>query len=467
MESLFTCVSAHRDKIACIEENGAETGYDVLVNEALKLSERIGDKKKLILVYCRQNLEAIVGYLAARLGGHTALLLDSDLSKNLLTTLIQIYRPNYAWKPREDSEYELVCLSKDPHPHLNPQLSILLSTSGSTGSPKMVRLSERNLLKNAVSIIGCLPIRADDRPIISLPFQYAYGLSVLNTHLQAGATLLLAETPVIQGKFWQFFKSGQATSFSGVPYTYEMLKRIKFKDMHLPSLRYMTQAGGKMHVELVREFLELAELKGYEFYVMYGQTEATARIACLPYRKLREKIGSIGLPIPEGRWWLQNPDKTKIDSFNQQGELIYSGPNAMMGYADSAEDLARGDDLGGVLETGDLAYFDQEGYCYITGRLKRFIKLFGKRFSLDDIQQSLTRAGMESVAGGSDNRLLIATTRHEKVDAISRYLIDEYKIHHSVIEVFPVDGFPMGTNGKLLYGELFARLSENRGFEAS
>ncbi len=460
---LLTRLSAHKDRLAFIQEGGTETSYEQLLRKAVTLSDQIGEEKSLIVIYCKFNIATIVGYLASRLGGHTALLLDTDLSRDLIDTLIATYQPNYLWRPHENSgQYELVCLKKQPHPHLRPELSILLSTSGSTGSPKLVRLSERNLLENAASIIAYLQVNRDDRPIISLPFHYSYGLSVLNTHLHVGATLLLTEASVTQGRFWQLFKSGSGNSFSGVPYTYEMLKRLKFKEMQLPNLRYMTQAGGKMDLQLLREFLELAERCGFKFYVMYGQTEATARIAYLPYKKLREKIGSIGIPIPGGQWWLQDQRRVRIESPNQQGELIYSGPNVMMGYADTVEDLARGDDLGGVLETGDLAYFDAEGYCYITGRLKRFIKLFGNRFSLDDIQKSLTRMGLEAVAGGSDNRLLIATTMPDRIDAIRDYLTNEYKIHHSVVEVFPVDRFPMSSSGKLLYGELFSKLSENQ-----
>lgn len=455
-------LSEHKNRLAFIQADGTETSYEQLLSEAVRLNDRIGEGKRLIVVFCKFNIATIVGYLASRLGGHTALLLDTELSKNLIDTLIATYQPNYLWQPGDNgAKYELVCLTEQPHTHLHADLSILLSTSGSTGSPKLVRLSERNLLENAASIIEYLQINRDDRPILSLPFHYSYGLSVLNTHLHVGATLLLTEASVTQGKFWQFFKSGSGNSFSGVPYTYEMLKRLKFKDMQLPNLRYVTQAGGKMDVELLREFLELAEYRGFEFYVMYGQTEATARIAYLPYKKLKQKIGSIGIPIPGGQWWLQDQQGVRIESPNQQGELIYSGPNVMMGYADTVEDLARSDELGGVLETGDLAYFDTEGFCYITGRLKRFIKLFGNRFSLDDIQKSLTRMELESVAGGSDNRLLIATTMPEKIDAIRDYLTNEYKIHHSVVEVFPVDRFPMSSSGKLLYGELFSKLSEN------
>ena len=453
----------HKDRCAFIRENGGETSYQQLLDYAMKLSTRIGNKKSLIAIYCKQNTATVIGYIAARLGGHTALLLDNQLNEHLINTLVTTYQPNYVWQPSGNgAEYELICLDNQAHPHLHPDLSLLLSTSGSTGSPKLVKLSEKNLLANAASIIEYLGINQDDRPIISLPFHYSYGLSVLNTHLHVGATMLLTESPVTQGRFWQFFKSARANSFSGVPYTYEMLRKLRFKEMQLHSLRYMTQAGGKMDQELIRYFVDISEQRGFKFYVMYGQTEATARIAYLPYNKVREKINSIGIPIPGGQWWLQDEQKTKIASPHKQGELVYRGLNVMMGYAETIEDLGCGDELDGVLETGDLAYFDADGFCYITGRLKRFIKLFGNRYSLDDIQKSLTQAGMESVAGGFDNRLLIATKMHDKVDAICDYLTEEYKIHHSVIEVYPVDSFPIGSSGKLRYGELFASLTKDQ-----
>ncbi len=462
MDLLATLLN-HKNRCAFTQEDGSEISYQKLLDHAMDLSARIRNEKSLIVVYCKQNIATVIGYLAARLGGHTALLLDNQLNEHLTNTLIATYQPDYLWQPTDDgTQYELVCLNKDSHYYLHPDLSLLLSTSGSTGSPKLVKLSERNLLANATSIIEYLHINQGDRPIISLPFHYSYGLSVLNTHLHVGATILLTESSVTQGRFWRFFKSAGADSFSGVPYTYEMLKRLRFKDMQLHTMRYMTQAGGKMDQELIQYFVDISEQRDFKFYVMYGQTEATARISYLPFTEVREKIGSIGIPIPGGQWWLQDEQKNRIETPNKQGELVYRGPNVMMGYAETLQDLARGDERDGVLETGDLAYFDADGFCYITGRLKRFIKLFGNRYSLDDIQESLSEAGMESVAGGWDNNLLIATKMHDKLDSIRDYLTEEYKIHHSVIKVYSVDDFPIGSNGKLMYGELFARLTTDQ-----
>ncbi|MEN8131489.1 MAG: AMP-binding protein [Pseudomonadota bacterium] len=336
-------------------------------------------------------------------------------------------------------------------------MSILLPTSGSTGSPKLVRLSEKNIMANTRSIVEYLDIKGSDRPIISLPFHYSYGLSVLNTHLLVGATILLTEASVSQGRFWEFFRSGEGNSIAGVPFAYEMLKRLGFENMQLDNLRYMTQAGGKLADSLIEYILALAEDRGFKFYMMYGQTEATARIAYLPFELAREKIGSVGIPIPKGKWWLQDSQKNRIEHPFVKGEIVYEGPNVMMGYAETIEDLSRGDDLGGVLETGDLAYFDTDGFCFITGRIKRFVKVFGNRYSLDEIEHALNQAGVECRVGGFDNQILIAVKMFENTDLVHDQLTGVFNLHHSTFEIFTVNAFPVASNGKIQYAELFGK----------
>jgi acyl-CoA synthetase (AMP-forming)/AMP-acid ligase II len=426
----------------------------------LTLASRLGYEKRLIAVDCRQNIDTVVGYLAARLGGHATIMMAGNLSGNLKRRIVEAYRPHYLWRsPNIEENYELETLKDGLVTKINRQLALLLPTSGSTGSPKHVRLSEANLDANAQSIIEYLRIDKSDRPITSLPFHYSYGLSVLNSHIQAGATLCVTGLSVSQGEFWKFFRSNDCNSFAGVPYTYEMLKRLGFARIELPSLRYMTQAGGKMNKDLTLYFLALAEERGFQFYTMYGQTEATARISYLPYSHARSKIGSIGKPIPKGNWWLVKENNVRIEEPNQEGELVYSGPNVMLGYAESGEDLALGDCLKGVLKTGDLVYMDAEGYCYITGRLKRFIKIYGNRFSLDEIEENLSQAGVECRVGGVDNKLCVAVRNPNQIDTVQSLLRNTFDIHRATIEALVVKDFPVSPSGKTLYGELFKHIS--------
>ena len=197
-----------------------------------------------------------------------------------------------------------ICLYKGDSEDANlyKDLGLLLTTSGSTGSPKLVRLSYENVKANAESIAEYLSIDENERPITSLPMYYSYGISVINSHYIKDATLLLTDHPVIQKLFWMFAQDEKATSIAGVPFTYEMLRRLRIFKMDLPYLKTMTQAGGKLNAKLAKEYIENAQATGKRFFVMYGQTEATARMSYLPLDKALEKYASIGIAIPGGRF---------------------------------------------------------------------------------------------------------------------------------------------------------------------
>ena len=236
---------------------------------------------------------------------------------------------------------------------------------------------------------------------------YTYGLSIINSHLLVGAVLLLTEKALTQKEFWNFFKEAGATSFGGVPYTYEMLDRLRFYRMELPSLRYMTQAGGKLIPELHKKFAEYAEKNGKKFIVMYGQCEATARMGYLPADKAIEKCGSMGIAIPGGRFRLIGLDGSTVTEPYTTGELVYEGDNVTLGYAECGEDLLKGDEQHGVLETGDMAQFDEEGFYYIVGRKKRFLKIYGNRVNLDEIDRMVKGEflGIDCAAAGVDDHM--------------------------------------------------------------
>ena len=271
----------------------------------------------------------------------------------------------------------------------------------------MVRQSYNNILSNTESIVEYLNLDSTERPITTLPMNYTYGLSIINSHLYAGATILLTENTLIQKEFWNFFKTEQATSFGGVPYTYEMLKKLRFSRMNLPSLRYMTQAGGKLSPELHKEFAQDCIDKNRKFIVMYGQTEATARMAYLPSEYALKKYGSMGIAIPGGSFSLIDDNGNEITEDNITGELIYKGANVTLGYAESRSDLIKGDENHGVLLTGDMAKRDKDGFYYIVGRKKRFLKMFGKRVNLDEVERIIKSeySFLDCACDGTDDNM--------------------------------------------------------------
>lgn len=377
---------------------------------------------------CENNLDSLVMYLACLEAKAPVVMLDKHKDEELLTNLREAYRPG-----------ETIC---------HPDLAVCLTTSGSTGSPKLVRLTLENLRANAESIAEYLHIDEHERAITMLPMYYSYGLSIINSHLIKGATLLLTDKTYAQREFWTFLKEQQATSMAGVPYTWEMLKRLRFFRMDLPSVKTMTQAGGKLNADLALEYIQNAKASGKKFIVMYGQTEATARMSYLPWEHAEEKYASIGIAIPGGRFELAD-----------DGELLYYGPNVSMGYAECAADLLKGDENHGVLHTGDMARVDEDGYYYITGRKKRFVKIWGNRCNLDAIEQLVKPCvSAPSACAGVDDLITIFVTETGVEDTILHTLTEKTGLNIRAFRVQQIDAIPVKDSGKIDYQALQAML---------
>jgi acyl-CoA synthetase (AMP-forming)/AMP-acid ligase II len=328
---------------------------------------------------------------------------------------------------------------------LHPDLALLLTTSGSTGSPKLVRLTRNNVMANARSIVAYLQLGPGERSVQSLPMHYSYGLSLVNSHLLAGATVVLTRHSFMRPEFWSAFDRAGCTSLAGVPYVYETLHRLRFDPARHPSLHTMTQAGGALRPDLTRAFHDRARAAGARFFVMYGQTEATARIAYVPWERLGDKIGCIGIAIPDGHLSLAPGEDS------DQQELIYEGPNVMLGYAESAAGLASGDDMKGTLRTGDLATVDGEGFFRLTGRLKRVAKLFGRRINLEDLEHELqARYPIDAAVADRDGRLLVYAAARGEVDlaAIGHHVAQHLKVPLTSIQVERIAAIPLTASGK-------------------
>jgi long-chain acyl-CoA synthetase len=419
-------------------------------------------EKRLVLVLCHNRPADIVVYLAALRAGHAVLLMESKLDTKLRERIISTYEPDLLVDGAETvavagytscHQGEGLHLFRRQAPvfaPLFPGLAVLLSTSGTTGSPKLVRLSAQNVTANATSIVDYLGLRADDRAITSLPMSYLYGLSVINSHLACGASLVCTNETMAQRQFWDIFRRNACTSFAGVPYNYQMLMRFGFKTMSLPSLRTMTQAGGRLGEEVKKHYLQVAVEKGLSYYVMYGQAEATVRISYVPPARLAEKLNSIGIAVPGGRLFLRDGE-TVLAEAGVEGELMYEGPNVMLGYAESRACLGKGDELQGRLTTGDLARRDEEGYYHITGRLKCFLKMFGLRLNLDEIERTLEDEFRCPVAcSGIDDKLVIMIEQaHEGAgEALRQRVIDTFKVHGSAVKLRAVLAILHTNSGK-------------------
>lgn len=431
------------NKTAVITDDGEELTYAQL--DALT---KVDVPRGLVFCLCENNLSSLIGYLTCIQSSLPVVLLDATKPKETIEDLIQTYKPEYIW----DGSLKATGLKGNS---INEKLALCLTTSGSTGSPKLVRLSSESILSNAKSIAQYLEITENERPITTLPMYYSYGVSVINSHLIQGATILLTSHTYAQREFWNFIKDYKATSLPGVPYTYEILKKLRFFRMNLPDLTTLTQAGGKLNPDMAKEYIDFAKASGKKFIIMYGQTEASPRMSYLPWESASEKYSSIGIAIPGGKFTIDGSNGQP----NVDGELIYEGPNVSLGYAENRSDLAKGDENKGVLHTGDVAHVDEDGFYYITGRLKRFVKIWGNRCNLDAVEQIAKTVTPNCACVGVDDRITIFVTEDGKEQSIIDQLSYQTGLNSRAFEVKFIETIPKNEAGKIQYASLNKLLS--------
>ncbi|MBE6101876.1 MAG: AMP-dependent synthetase [Selenomonas ruminantium] len=463
---MFLELEKHRESTALLTENN-----HLLYGELSDLSRQIYQSvgyRSLVFHFCTNTSASIAGYVGFINGRAVPVMLDAKLDAELAAHLVELYQPKFLWLPearaREFSgndvlhqgEYVLLSREVESPFSLHDDLALLMTTSGSTGSPKLVRQSYRNLQANTRSIIEYLGIDAQERAVTNLPMHYVYGLSIINSHLQVGASLVVTERTLFDREFWHLMREQEVTSFAGVPYTYAMLAKLRFFRMKLPHLKTLTQAGGKLDTELHQAFADWAKTQGKRFVVMYGAAEATARMGYLPPELSLDKAGSMGKAIPGGRFELVDESGNLISEVGATGELVYYGENVTMGYAESGADLARGDERQGRYETGDMARCDADGIYTIVGRRKRFLKIFGKRTNLEEVEHLLRQhfSVVELACAGQDDLMRIYTSERGIADEIVPYLAIKLGLHPSAFRVHLVHEIPKNAAGKVAYGEL-------------
>ncbi len=410
----------------------------------------LGSARRLVLLECAPALEPLVTYLAALRGQHPVLLapaLDGEAARRHHERLVASYDPDVC--VTRGGGWSLDVRHERSAHELHPELAVLLGTSGSTGTPKLVRLSRENLLANATAIVGYLGLGATSRAATTLPFQYCFGLSVVNSHLVAGGSLWLTGSSVVDPGFWDDFAAAGATSIAGVPYTFELLERAGVDWLAAPGLRQVLQAGGRMEPSRVRAIAERATARGAELFVMYGQTEATARMAYLPPHLAAARPDCIGIPIEGGELRID----PSAGSGRRDGELVYSGANVMLGYAETPADLALGRTVT-ELRTGDLARQHDDGLFEITGRCNRIAKLYGVRLDLDHAERLLAEHHVRARLVAGDEQLRAFVLDPVEVGRVAGLLVAEHCLPAHAVTVQQVDEFPRTSSGKVDYAAL-------------
>lgn len=463
---MFLNIDKQKKKsVALIDDRENRLTYGELTDKIGQVKVQV-EPRSLIFILCKNTVGSVTGYLAFVEQNAVPVTLSSEIDEKLLADLINIYLPAYLWVPDEEKHrfnyeeifmlygYSLLKTGNTVYP-VNEQVQLCMTTSGSTGSPKLVRYKKENLEHNAKNVAAAFEWDENERAICDLGMQYTMGLNVINTHLYVGATVLLTTYNLMSGEFWDFIKKEKGTNFTGVPFSYDILARLHFEKMDLPHLRTLCQGGGRLTDNRFKQLAEYARNTGKRFIASFGTTETAARMACLPAGLAVSKTGSIGRAIPEGELFLTDENGQVITDANKEGELCYRGPNVTMGYAECREDLEKGDEFQGEYHTGDLARRDEDGCYYVTGRLSRFLKLLGYRISLDQCERLVQQQfGIECACAGTDKRMNIYITDKGREAEVLEFLSSKTGLFKNLFCVFAVPHIIRNNSGKIQYREM-------------
>ncbi|RGD54882.1 o-succinylbenzoate--CoA ligase [Bacteroides sp. AM07-18] len=450
-----------QDRVAAIDDSKQSVTYGELCAFSEEFEQSV-ISRSLIVIFAQNSIGSLMGYVASLSAKIVPLILSANTDRELYEQLIEKYAPQYIWSPESMCDnfkgerlfskcnYVLMKVASCSPP-LYKELSLLLPTSGSTGSPKLVRHSYRNIEANAHNVAMLFGLTKNEIPVVALPMHYTMGLSVITSHLLVGAKLFISSKSLMDRSFWSDLKEYKVSSFTGVPFSYEIMDKIHFFKMDLPDLKIITQGGGKLSSELFKKCSEYAIQTNKKFIPTYGQTEGTARMAFLKPERAVDKIGSIGQAIPNGTLSIIDSEGVETTEGEAIGEMIYRGENVTLGYAVCKEDLQKGDDNNGILHTGDIVRRDSEGFYFIVGRMKRFLKIFGLRIGLDEVEYLVkSNFNTDCVCSGSDDFLEIRITNREIENAVQAFIMEKTKLFHKNIRVITVESIERNETGKVV-----------------
>lgn len=453
------------DRIAIVDDSKETITYGQLVKKIKEIAKEF-DRDKLVFHLVSNDNNSLLTHLSMVENGVRSLILSESIDSELLNTLISTYQPNiivssknykaeFEFNDVENKDENSIYHVSDYLHNLNDKLEFLMSTSGSTGSPKLVRYKKGNLESNAKNVAITFGWDENEVSLCSLPLNYTMGLNVINSQLVVGAQVVLTNENVVSANHWNLVEEYGVTNTCGVPFTFEVMHKYRLLNKEFPTLKTLCQGGGKMTPQLFKSISEYCKKFGKRFIASFGTTETSARMMMLPPELTTEKNLSIGKPINNGKAYLIDTDNNVISEPNVQGELVYEGPNVTLGYATKAEELALDDEFKGTYKTGDIAYFDEDGFYYIVGRIKRFIKLNSNRVGLDEIENIIkSHFNIDVAATGKDDLLVIYITDESIKSEVANYLIQKIKLSKLFLSIRVIDEIPRNDSGKILYSKL-------------
>ena len=464
---LFKTFNKYKDNIAIIDKEYFNLTYKQVFIETSKIKKRIKNRS-LILIVSENSLGSLLAYIFCIINNHVGIILDSKTTKQNIVKVFNKYQPNFVIlseemktifnnKCYEDYNFFDQSLMKNrsnKKKELNKNLSLLLSTSGSMGSIKFVKLSQGNLKHNTDSIVKYLKINNKDSTITNLPISYSYMLSVINSHFEVGASIIISKHSLVEKKFWETLKNSKITSFNGVPYTYEILTKIGLKNIKINTLKYLTHAGGKLEKNILIQILSFCKKNNLKFFSMYGQTEASPRISYLEPKFSTKKIGSIGRGIPGSKIYIIDNAGKKIHKPFTEGEIVCEGKNVFMGYSKNYKDLKKCKEENYKLKTGDLGFFDRNGFFYITTRINRIAKIFGNRIDLGTLESLMSQKGYKVACLSDDKKVFIFIEEKYIKKNLINTISKMTNLNIRSFELIKLKYLPRTSNNKVSYNEL-------------
>ncbi len=399
--------------------------------------------KSLVLLLTSNSIFSILSYISLMITKKKIIiiLINEDIKEKFIKKIIRIYRPNYIltnrmlnlkrYNSKKNFENYFLLENKSiNNENLNFINKLLIPTSGTTGNPKMVRLSLKNLNENTKSIIKSLNIKKTDTTITTMPMSYSYGLSIINTFLSKSAKIVVCKDSIANKNFWKYFNQYNITNLNGVPKFYEFLNKLKFENIFKRSLRFITQAGGKLDLKYKKYLYNLSKKNKFVFYVMYGLTEASPRVSVLNVNKNKNKIHSVGKPI-EGVSVKINLSKKN----SKKGMIEIHGRNICLGYSEKLCDLKKSDENNSKLISGDIGFLDKDKFLYILKRKSRISKIFGLRINLDDMEEKLLKAGIKAKCLTNDKYILVNIFKFSNKEKIKKMIYKTFGINKNFIKI--------------------------------
>lgn len=446
----------YSDLTAIADSHGVQITYKELAQKALS-DLSMTEERSLIFILCDYGIETVEFIYETMFLNRVPLLLSSDIDMELLVGLIQVYQPQYIYckesykfdvflQKTADFKDHILLKTGKPLFEIHPDVALLLSTSGTTGSAKLVKLSYDNIWNAAEYASLHMGIKKGQKGLCPCPMNHILGFIFCMWQWFQGATVCVTEELVISKKFEEFYVKQRINNFAATPYVFGMLQRVRFWDEEKVSYLHRAIAAGEKMPE--EEQLQLSAVMKDKMWLAYGQTECAGYISDVNIRESSVKKAAVGKPL----------EHMEIMVDAESNELIVKSRSVCMGYADNIMRLAEGDVNQGILHTGDTVYLDKSGCICLMGRLTRYVKVLGKRVNLDDIERYLLAKfpDMDSGCIGTDNNICVYYTNEKSglFNEIKISLDHSMKIPSKYVSGVYLEKIPRGTSGKIDYRRL-------------